>query len=334
MPAPSSLPDHLLHGPFTAADALHAGVSEKVLRGKRFVRMFPRVWVHVAHVMTRADELRAAELAAPHRAHLSHLSRIQRLGLDIGPRTPYHFTVAGDLHIALDDVFVHRTEVLPPLDGDGVTPAAAFVQVCATMRMIDAIMIGDWLLHRHHMTVLEVAELARRDPWRPGAAQALRVLPHLDAAARSVKESETRAVMTFSGLPRPEVNVDLVVDGRWLGCVDLLLRLWRFVVEYEGRQHAETIDQFNRDITRYAGFRDSAVTYVQVTSEMLGRPRRLVVRIHELLCAAGYDGPPPVFGARWRSLFAPISTRPGGAPASKKSRLVDAGAPRRGRGGR
>ncbi len=229
------------------------------------------------------------------------------VGLDYGTMRPFHFTLSGDLHIDIDDIFLHRTELMPPLDDIGVTPAAAFIQFCATARMIDAIKVGDWLLHHRHMTVLEVAELARRDDWRPGARPTRRVLPHLDAASRSVKESETRALVEFSGLPTPEVNVDLYAGGRRLGCVDLLFRLWSLVLEYEGRQHAETVEQFGIDIERYAGFRAASVAYLQVTNAMLGRPRALILRIHRMLVGRGYVGPTPVFGDRWASLFRPIS---------------------------
>lgn len=332
MPAPMPVPLQLRGRPFTAEEARAAGLSEKVLRGARFRRLFPRVWVCADHPMTRLDWIVAASLSVPARAQLSHVTRIQALGLDLGTERPFHFTVAGDLHIALDDVFVHRTEVLPPLDDGGVTPAVAFMQLCATARLIDAIKIGDWLLHERHMTLIEVGELARRDDWRPGARQVRRVLPHLDAGSRSVRESETRALVVFCGLPLPEVNADLVVNGRWLGCVDLLFRLWLLVLEYEGRQHAESPLQFGKDITRYAGFREQSVAYLQVTHEMLTRPRQLVQRIHAMLVHRGYDGPAPSFGPRWASLFAPIAV--GGASASRKSTQLDASAPRVGRGGR
>lgn len=334
MPSPVAIPDHLLARPFTTYEARAAGIGEKVLRGKRFRRIFPRVWVAAAHVMTELDWIAAAGLAVPARAQLSHITRIQALGLEHGASEPFHFTVAGDLHIALDDVFVHRTEVLPPLDDVGVTPAAAFLQFCASARLIDAVKVGDWLLHGRHMTTVELGELARRDAWRPGAAQVRRVLPYLDAASRSMKESETRVLLAFAGLPRPEVNADLVVGGRWLGCVDLLFRMWMLVLEYEGRQHAESPQQFAKDIARYAGFRDESVAYLQITNEMLGNPRAMVRRVHGMLVERGYDGPPPLFADRWRALFQPISTKKNGAPASTLPKHVDASAPRRGRGGR
>ena len=310
MPPIPIIPDALRHRPFHIREALSLGVSERRLRGKSWTRLFPRVWVHVDHVMTHHDWIEAASLAMPERAQLSHVTRIQALGVDVGPLRPFHFIVSGDLHIDLDGIFLHRTEVLPPLDDVGVSPAAAFIQHCATARMIDAIKVGDWLLHHRHMSLLEVAELARRDHWRPGAHQARRVLPQLDAASRSLKESETRAIVVFSGLPTPEVNVDVVINGRRLGCVDLLFRLWMLVLEYEGRQHAETIEQFNIDIARYAGFRDESIAYIQITNEMLRQPRAVVMLIHGKLLGRGYDGPAPTFGPRWRSLFEPIGVRP------------------------
>lgn len=310
MSRPPTIPIALRSGPFARAEGLLCGVTSRQLQGGHFVRLFPRVYVLRNHVMTHHDWIEAASLAMPERAQLSHVTRIQALGVDVGPLRPFHFTVSGDLHIDLDGIFLHRTEVLPPLDEVGVTPAAAFIQYCATARMIDAIKVGDWLLHRRHMSLLEVAELARRDHWRPGVRQVRRVLPELDPGSRSLKESETRAIVVFSGLPTPEVNIDVVVNGRRLGCVDLLFRLWMVVLEYEGRQHAETIEQFNTDITRYAGFRDESIEYIQITNEMLRQPRAVVMLIHRKLVGRGYDGPTPTFGPRWRSLFEPIGVRP------------------------
>lgn len=285
-------------------------MTSRQLDGNFLSRPFPRVYWCRDQEMTDSDWIASAGLSMPDRAQLSHVSRLHALGLDIGEVFPIHFTVSGDLHLAVDDIFLHRTEVLPPLDDIGVTPAAAFIQFCATATLLDAIKVGDWLLHRRHMTSLEVSELTRRDDWRPGAWQARIVLPHLDERARSVKESEVRARIVFAGLPQPELNVPLVVDGEELGIVDLLIRCVMLVLEYEGRQHAETIGQFNRDIHRYAAFRRQSVEYQQLTQEMLDLPKVMVLRVYSRMCELGYEGPEPVFGARWASLDAPIASRP------------------------
>ena len=281
-----------------------------MLNGSSYRRLFPAVWVLRAHVMTDADWILAASLAMPARARMSHLTRIQALGLDFGPLRPFHFIVAADLHLDVPDIFLHRTEVLPPVDSVGVTPAAAFIGFCATARLIDAIKVGDWLLHEKHMSVLEVAELARRDHWRPGARQVMRVLAHLDGRSRSLKESETRALLEFAGLPAPEVNHDIVEDGVFLACGDLVYLAWKLVVEYEGRQHAEDTAQFNTDISRYKRLRGRQWEYEQITQELLRQPRTMVRHVHQKLVDRGYDGPAPVFGSRWQSLFEPIRLTP------------------------
>jgi hypothetical protein len=278
-----------------------------MLNGMRYKRLFPRVWVLSDYSMSDLDWIAAADMSMPDRAQLSHITRIQALGLDFGSSKPFHFTVAGDLHLDIDDIFLHRTEVLPPLDGVGVTPAAAFIQYCADARMIDAIKVGDWLLHRRLMTVLEVGELARRDQWRPGANKVRRVIPHLEAGARSLKESESRAVLVFSGLPKPEVNKDVRdVSGNLIGCGDLVYLLWKLLVEYEGRQHLTDLGQWNTDIDRYRGFRDEDWRYVQVTNEKLETPKKFVSEVYSQLVRGGYDGPAPTFGPRWKSLFESI----------------------------
>lgn len=301
------IPDILRDRPFSRREALAAGMTSRQLDGTFLRRLFPCVYVLKDHEMSGQDWIAAAQLAMPDRAQLSHVSRIQALGLDIGEDTPVHFTIAGDLHLAVEGIFLHRTEVLPPLDEVGVRPAAAFIQFCATATLIDAVAVGDWLLHRRHMTVEEVAGLARLQSWRPGARQAKRVLPHLDPGSMSIKESEVRMRLVFAGLPRPEVNVPITIDGELVGIGDLLVRCVMLVLEYEGRHHAESVAQFNRDIQRYASFRRHGIEYLQVTNEMLEKPKVAIQRVYARMQELGYDGPAPVFGRRWESLDQPIA---------------------------
>ena len=186
-----------------------------MLQGKRFVRVHPRVWRHRDHQMSFGDHVQAAQLALPEGCHLTGISRLQVLGLEFGPVQPVRFVVKGDLHLALDGVFLHRTKRLPPLDGTGVAPAAAFLAYCARARALDAIKVGDWLLHRKHMTLKEVRNLALADQWRAGGDEALWCLDHLDGASASLKESELRAVLNFAGISPPEVNVSLDESASW-----------------------------------------------------------------------------------------------------------------------
>ena len=308
MPDMKPLPPDLGPGPFTREQALARGVTKAMFAGERFARVFPRVWRRADHEMTQADWLRAARLTLPEPARLTGLTAIRRLGLDYGPLFPLHFVIEGDLHIDLDDIFLHRTKKLAPHDDVAVTNSAAYLFYCSHARIIDAIKVGDWMLYGEHLSVEEVRALALSAPWRDGAHEAIWILDHLDSRSRSLKESETRAILEFAGLPRPDVNVilDLGPDEPVVAIADLLIRECGLVVEYEGAHHQQERLQYSSDISRYELFRRHDVPYLQITSERLGQPRKLALSVHRAMVELGYDGPPPSFTERWRQLFRPI----------------------------
>ena len=313
------VPESLLHRPFSRNEATAVGITGRMLRGHRFIRILPRVYRHRDHEMTGADWVDAARLALPPRARTTGITRIQQLGLDFGPRLPVRFVVEGELHLAFDEIFLHRTKRLPPTDDVGVTPAAAYIAHCRRARVIDAIKVGDWLLHEGHMTLDELRELALAEQWRDGADEALWILDHLDGDSRSLPESETRAVLEFAGLPVAKVNRQLPIQGV-IVIGDLVYEEWRTVVEYEGAHHQRHRGQYVSDIGRYAAMRRHHFGYVQVTKEKLVRPRTLVGEVHGELVRRGYDGPPPVFEHHWRSLFRRISSLVGPTVAQGPSR--------------
>lgn len=298
-----ALPHQLTDGPFTRQQARSLGVTDRQLDGRRFVRVYPRVFRLADREMSDRDWVAAARLALPPTAHLTGISRIQLLGLDYGPRLPVRFVVEGDLHLAFEHVFLHRTKRLPPTDDEGVVVEAAYVAYCARARVIDAIKVGDWLLHNGHTTVGRVRDYALSCLWRDGADEAVWVLDHLDPRSRSLKESETRAVLTFAGLPRPVCNpiLPLAEDVTVIG--DLWFPEWRTLVEYEGGQHQAERAVYLGDLDRYELLRRAQIRYVQVTNERLAHARILVGTVFRELVDAGYAGPTPTFGTQWELLF-------------------------------
>jgi hypothetical protein len=313
------IPSDLRSGPFTRREAEAAGVTAQMLRGRRFVRVFPRVWRARETELTERDWLAAARLTLPPNAQPTGITRIQHLGLDYGPRRPMRFVVEGPLHLTPPEIFLHRTRRLPPLDDFGVTPAAAFVSYCSLARVLDAIKVGDWLLHHGHTTKEEVSDLCLSQPWRAGAREAAWILQHLVTGCRSVKESETRAVLTFAGLPRPEINVAIDVGEDVLVIGDLAYPRWRTVVEYEGRHHQTDRSQYQSDLDRYALMRAADISYVQATHEKLDRARTLVGEVFRTLVSNGYEGPAPVFGEEWQSLFVLVRRVVGTAPPGRSA---------------
>src|SRR5699024_7122194 len=129
------IPDPLQKGPFSLADARNAGMPVHRLRSRRFRELHRGVWVFSGYDMTHIDRLEAARKAMPDRARLSHVSRLQALGEDVGSPMPYHFTVADDLHLAVPDIYLHRTKVMPALDDVGVTPSSVLVTYALQSRL-------------------------------------------------------------------------------------------------------------------------------------------------------------------------------------------------------
>ncbi|MCW2840297.1 MAG: hypothetical protein JWR55_1780 [Aeromicrobium sp.] len=308
MRTPRPVPEHLRHRTFSRDEALAAGISARMLEHRRFREVYPRVYCLRDLMIPPAEQIAAARRNLPPDARTTHVTRLRELGYEQGPVEPLHFVVPRDLHLDVEGITLHRTVLMPPNDGIGVCGEAVFVSLAHTERMIDLIVIGDWMLREGHLTLDALRAFVNATPWRPGASEALAVVPHLDARARSPKESEMRAVVMFSGLPTPEINAEVRdAAGELVGIGDLVYRRWRLLVEYEGRQHALDTGQFNRDIDRYGSFRTLGWGYHQVTNERLARPRVMVLRIHDELVRRGYDGPPPEFGRLWNSLFRPVA---------------------------
>jgi hypothetical protein len=297
------IPITLLGRPFHRTEALALGVSARVLEGRRFVRLHPRVYCHRDHVMSFDDTVAAGRLALPADAHPTAITRLQLLGLDVGPRSPLRFVVQRDLHLALDGIFLHRTVLLPPLDGTGVIPAAAYLAYCHRARTIDAIAVGDWLMHQGHVDGDHLRALIGAQDWRDGAAETGWVLDHLVGDSRSLRESEVRSILILAGLPAPDPNGPIELDGAVVHG-DLWYAAHRTAVEYEGAHHQTERGQYVADIDRYALYRRHDVHYVQVTSEKLRSPRAVVREVHECLVRGGYVGPAPDFGRTWETLFA------------------------------
>ena len=301
-----AVPDDFLHRPFTRAEALASGITRGVLQGRQFLRVYDGVYCHRGHEPSFADRIAAARLALPDGALTTGVTRLQELGIDVGPRSPLHFVVEGDHHLAIDGIFLHRTVKIPPHVGCGVSIEAAFVAFCAESRLLDAITVGSILVNKEMLDLDRLEEILREEKWRNGVPETAYALPHVEGRCRSIPEAKLFSYVVFAGLPVPEVNRPMTVGG-----IELTPDLWfehcRLVVEYEGSQHQEERAQYNADIDRYALYRRNDVPYELVTKERMRSPRATVRLVHSALLAEGYAGPPPDFGETWGLLFRPLS---------------------------
>lgn len=302
---PTPLPSALVGRAFHRDEALALGITARMLEHPRFVEEFPRVYRHHDTVLDACALIDAARLALPDDACLSHLTRLVPLGLDFDDLVPLRFTLARDHHLRFQRIFVHRTSRMPPHREGSVDVEGAFLMAAAELTPLEIVQVGDWLLHRGHLRLDLLRALLRDQHWRVARERVEQWLPLMDGRAASLPESHLRCLLVAAGLPVPEVNADVHdASGRFLARGDLVYRGLRLLIEFEGRQHALSTQQFQRDIHRYGGLRDGSWHYVQVTTMMMTQPRATVLEVHRAMVRAGYDGPAPVFGQRWEALTA------------------------------
>ncbi|WP_068251300.1 hypothetical protein [Rathayibacter tritici] len=107
--------------------------------------------------------------------------------------------------------------------------------------------------------------------------------------AASRKETLLRALVQEAGLPAPEVNAEIRVDGRLLAIGDLVFRRWKVVAEYDGGQHRTDDAQFSRDRERLLALHLAGWIVVVVRAEGLARGRaRTIAELRAALDAHGW----------------------------------------------
>jgi hypothetical protein len=152
-----------------------------------------------------------------------------------------------------------------------------------------------WLVNHairdHGMRMLDIdrvlASTGRRG--KPGTAIIREVIADLDLDyAPTVTELEELflEVLDSYGIERPDEQVDLGTEDRWVGRVDFVWRGRKVIVEVDGRQHAAPLDR-RADRRRDADFNGVGYTIIRVTRwQLVNEPEKHVARIRAALAIA------------------------------------------------
>ncbi len=325
--------------PFTRAAGIAAGISAKTLRGPRFRRVFRDVYV-AAEVPDRPRLRAEAALAIFAKgSRLSH-SSAARLYDAIVPDDPFeHVTVAADRHRRrVEGVRCHLERPSPAGDAsdasdttsgsvaadatsapgsrseggrvrtvDGLpasAPGQLFVEMAPQLTLVEMVVLGDSLVKRGHTTPAEFVDRSAASS-APGARRARRAASYVRAGVDSPMESRLRMLIVLAGLPEPVVNLTIRdVDGQPVRRYDLCWPQARVIVEYDGRLHAERVEQWESDLARREAIDDERWRIIVVTSSGIYRePDRTVDRIWRLLRDRGLAGVPARPSESWRRHF-------------------------------
>jgi hypothetical protein len=224
----------ILRGVFVRAELpdtidLRATAAALVVGPSSVVTDRTAAWIHGVDVLTYAehDVLPPIESCV-----LRRNARTRRAGVDGRTRD-----------LAPEDVMV--------INGLRVTtPLRTALDLGCHLRRRDALAALDQFMRIHGITHAQLSTAAIRFFRRRGVIQLRQLIPLADPRAESQRESWTRLEIIDSGLPCPQPQYWIEVDGVPTYRLDLAYPRRRVAVEYDGIEFHRTPEQRRRDAER------------------------------------------------------------------------------------
>jgi very-short-patch-repair endonuclease len=279
-----------LDSPFRGSTALAAGLlTLGVLRGPRFHRLFPDVYVHAAVEVDLALRARAAYLLVDGRGVIGGYAAAELLDASCGPEdAPVDLVLPGRAYREHPGLVVHRGQLLPDeataVDGIAATsPVRTAYDLGRNPPLTEAVVALDALSHRWEFRPDAVLDLRCRHLGARGSAQLPQVVRLANPLAESPMESRIRLVIVLAGLPVPVLQHPI---GPFF--LDLAYPAIRLAIEYDGRAHREQVRAM-RDLDRQAYLSDAGWKVLRFTAaQVLCRPRWVAARVREELVRAAH----------------------------------------------
>ncbi len=161
------------------------------------------------------------------------------------------------------------------------TPLRTAADLACNLWARDALAAMDALARGHGFSAQDLARLLPRYVRRRGVVQARRLVPLVDPRAESAPESWTRETIDLHGLPMPELQHWVLVDGVQTFRLDLAYVRAKIAVEYDGEEfHTSPADR-QRDADRRAWLRAHG-WYVIVLTKNSFKPEAIDRWVREL----------------------------------------------------
>jgi hypothetical protein len=297
---------------FTRTQANAAGLSDRVLQGPRVQRVFRGVYAEAGLDLDLRLRARAALLIAPTGAVVARQTAAVLLGGVVPADTRVHLRLpAGRIRVP---GIIDRTRSgewpTARIGGLPVTTAEdTFLDLAGELGLVDLVVLGDALGRRRRTTVTKLVAAAAQASGRH-VALARRAAGLVRAGVDSPMESRLRMLLVLAGLPEPVVNHTEHDDrGWWVRRFDLSYPAARVAVEYDGRQHAESDRQWQRDVERREELDNDGWRIVVVLAKgIYGEPERTLARVETALRARGMAV--RVTSQEWRTHFPSQGRRP------------------------
>ncbi len=280
--------------PFSRADARAAGIKLSELVSPRYRRLLYDVYICAA---ARADlnaRAAAALAVAGPGAYVSHTTAAELWGAVVPQDDDLHVAVPeGKPRCERRGIKAHRApDAARPVQKAGL-PVSSPVQCLLEMAgdgigLVDLVVAGDGLLKLKRFGLADLKEAATRWSGR-GAKRARRAVSLIRDGVDSPMETRLRLLLVLAGLPEPEVNFILRgPDGQWVVRFDLCFRHLKLVIEYDGRYHGDSSDQWKRDSRRREDLDRLGWRLIIIHSDgIYDRPEETLDRVSDILRELG-----------------------------------------------
>ncbi|WP_235508697.1 hypothetical protein [Terrabacter sp. Root85] len=288
--------------PFLRSEARH--LSDGQLR-RGYRALFHGVYVRHRTPVGDLELAEAALLVAEQGSYVSHHTAARLLGA-VAPDHPDVHVTSRRLRVKGAGLTGHRAKAEQQVvlwRGIRMTsPVQTFLDLAHCLTLVDLVVLGDSLVRRRRTTPDELvsATRARRGPYSRLARRAAALVR---AGVDSPMETRLRLLIVLAGLPEPEVDHRVHDDGgTLLRRYDLSYLPFRLIIEYDGRQHAESDEQWLSDIGRDEALDDEQIRRLVVVSrDIYSTPANTLARITRAMRRAGM--PVPRLRHEWRRHF-------------------------------
>lgn len=290
--------------PFTTARARELGISAGELRGPGYRRLFSRVHVRTGVVVDTRLRAVAALTIAPKGAVVARQTAAVLMGGVVPHSTDLQLALpSGRLRVPGIDARRSAHPSHARMGGVLVTTAeVTFTDLAGELSLVDLVVLGDSLVKAGRTSPEALVSAAV--PVRGVRGRlARRATALVRSGVDSPMESRLRMLLVLAGLPEPVVNhVEHADDGRWLRRFDLSFPEHRLAIEYDGRQHAESSKQWQRDVERREELDTDGWRIVVVLAKGVYRePRRTLERVEAAMRSCGLGA--QVSSDEWRLHF-------------------------------
>lgn len=276
--------------PFRGSRAVADGLlTPKMLRGPRFRRLFPDVYVAADVQVDLALRSRAAYVLVEGRGALGGYSAAELLGASCGPENAPAEVVSPSRMRSRPGLLV-REERVPSEElwqGSGLvvtSPLHTAYRLACRLPLVEAVVAVDALAYKFVLDPRDVVRFGYRYLGAPGSAKLPEVARLADPLAQSPMETRIRLAIRLDGLPLPVLQHPV---GPY--AVDMAYPAIKLAVEYDGREHL-TQERAMRDLRRQAYLTAAGWDVLRFRArDVLGKPRWVGLTVRDALVVAARD---------------------------------------------